>query len=315
MGRKVGLRLATRSGYDPERMPSPGMLQVPPLAHQENRMIARRAARRITFERPGSIRPGVFALLTLLVALLIGACDRAYLENDEPAEITLLVAYTPAVADGAGDVAFVVEQALRETNTVYENSMINIRLQLAHLTDVEYETSNRLVDLRRLVVNGDGFMDDVHVLRDDHEADVVVLLARDRSATINAAVLAEERTAFAVVFWETLGAPDFGLAHELGHLQGARHTPDRDPNNLPYPYVHAYRNDTVKTIMATGPQQVLPYFSGPDQVYEGVVLGDSTLRNAARILRETAIYVANFRGRQRPTDFVPPGTWPTIDFQ
>jgi len=84
-------------------------------------------------------------------------------------------------------------------------------------------------------------------------------------------------------------------------LQDAHHTPGRDPNPGAFPYGYAFRNDTTKTIMPPGAQQGIPHFSGPD-------LDD------ARVLRETAVYIPNFRGPQTPTDFMPPSTWPVLDF-
>lgn len=252
--------------------------------------------------------------ILLIVALIfISACDSAG-EDDDRTEITLLAAYTTAAATAADDVASTIQRAIDDTNEAYENSRIPIRLTLAGSAEVEYELTERIQDLRRLVRDGDGHLDELHDLRDRSEADIVVLVVEERSATINAAVMADPATAFAVVDFGTLGAPDFALAHELGHLHGARHTPDSDPNPEPFPFGHAFRNDSIKTIMSTGGQRVLPYFSGPDQTYQGVVLGDSTLRNAAEALRQTAVYISNFRGPQTPTDFAPPRTWPTTDY-
>ena len=64
--------------------------------------------------------------------------------------------------------------------------------------------------------------------------------------------------------------------------------------------------------MANGPQRRIERFSGPDQRYDGTVLGDSTLNDVARVLRETTVYVSNFRGPQTPTSFQPSGHWPTV---
>ena len=116
-----------------------------------------------------------------------------------------------------------------------------------------------------------------------------------------------------IVHVGTMGPPDYALAHEVGHLQGGRHTPESDPNQEPFLFGHAFRNEEIRTIVGTGGQKIVPYFSGPDLVYEGAVLGDSTLRNNAEVLRRSAVYISNFRGPVTPTDFVPPSTWPTID--
>lgn len=235
-------------------------------------------------------------------------------EDDDRTMITVLAGYTEAAAAEAGDIDERIRRAIDDTNEAYENGRIPIRLALVGTVSVNDTLTDRIQDLQRLVRPDDGFMDDLHSLRDDAEADVVMLVAEERTATINAAIMAEPSTAFLVVHVGTMGAPDYALAHELGHLQGARHTPESDPRLEPFPFGHAFRNDSIKTIMSTGPQRVVPYFSGPDQVYEGVVLGDSTLRDVAAVLRLTAAYVSNFRGPQTPTSFESPGTWPTTDY-
>lgn len=247
----------------------------------------------------------------LLLALACGGCDSMRPESASTV-ITLLVAYTPDVSDAAGDLPLVVDRTLQQTNRVFETDDIPIRLELAHMAEMEYVTTERLQDLERLIRNGDGHLDALHALRDSHEADVGILLVDDRSLTANGAVLAEEATAFAVIFWETIGAPDYALAHELGHLMGARHSPDADPLTEPFPYGHGFRNDSIKTIMSTGRLEVVPHFSSPDLTLDGAALGDSSQRDVRRVLRETAVYVSNFRGPKTPTDFVPPGTWPTV---
>lgn len=254
----------------------------------------------------------ILPLLGILLCTLT-SCDSAE-TADEKTEITLLAAYTPAAAAAAGDVDALIRLSIDDTNESYENSRIPLRLKLVHSVRVEYVLTERIQDLQRLVRPLDGHLDEIHDIRDDVEADLVILVADERSATINAAVLADATTAFAVVHYGTMPAPDFALAHEIGHLLGARHTPEADPSPEPFAFGHGFRNDSIKTIMATGGQRAVPYFSGPDQLYEGVVLGDSTSRNAAEALRLTAVYVSNFRGPKTPTDFVSPGTWPTANF-
>lgn len=253
-------------------------------------------------------------LAGLLALFMVPSCDSTTPVVDDPTtEITVLVTYTPQVRAAVGDVERFVADAFAATNAAYDSSRIDVRLTLAHLAEVAYTSEERLRNLERLLRPDDGTLDDIHTLRDQHAADVVALVVDDRSATINAAVMAEPHTAFVIVHWDGLGAGGYALAHEVGHLQGARHTPDRDPNPEPFPYGHAFRNDTIKTILSTGTQRVVPRFSGPDQTFAGVVLGDAAQRDVARVLRETAVYISNFRGPQTPTDFVPPSTWPVLD--
>ena len=247
--------------------------------------------------------------------LLLQSCDLFGGDNDDDqTDIDVLVAYTASAADSAGgNIEQAVGRALRESNAAYANSAIDVRLVLVHLLEVDYEETDRLQDLERLMRTDDGYLDDVHAARDEHDADIVILVTSDRALTINGAVMAEEHMAFALVHVGTLGAPDYALAHEIGHLQGARHSPESDPREEPFPYGHGFRNDSIKTIMSTGRLEVVPYFSGPNVVYEGSVLGDSTQRDVARVLRETAVYISNFRGPTTETSFIPPTTWPTIE--
>lgn len=252
-------------------------------------------------------------MVVLTLLLLLAACDAVEDPGEEPVEITLLVALTEEAANRIGEPERLVGRAVSETNAAYRNSGLRIRLRAVRLAVVEYAMTERLQDLERLVAKDDGHLDELHAWRDGHEADIVVLVPDKRDATINAAVMADESTAFIIVHWEHLGSPSYALAHEIGHLQGARHTPENDPLEEPFPYGHGFRSDPLMTIMATGLSERIPYFSGPDQRYEGVTLGDSAERHVARVLRETAVYVSNFRGPRRPTDFVPPDTWPVVD--
>lgn len=246
----------------------------------------------------------------LLSACAFSACDS---RDGSPAadtvEITVLVAYAGSARAATPDFLGHIERAFAETNSVYERSHIDLRLVPVHFVEVDHVVTDRLASLAALIGTSDGTLDDLHALRDTHEADVVLLVTGEPGSTINGAVMAEPSTAFLMVKWDVL---TYGLAHEMGHVQGARHAYEDEPTLEPFPYGHGYRDDRFHTIMTGGAPEFVPVFSGPDQVHEGVVLGDATYRDVARVLRESAVYLSNFRGPQTPTDFVPPGTWPTI---
>lgn len=244
--------------------------------------------------------------------LLLASCDSDTDDPDDAATITVLVAYTSDVAAGAEDVEAGIRRAFDETNAVYANSGVAARLVPVHMVEVDYEVADRLETLAHLLRPDDGVLDALHALRDEHAADIVLLVPPGPGVTINAAVMAEPSTGFLIVQHAHLGAPSYALAHEMGHLHGARHSFDEDPALEPFPYGHGFRNDSLRTVLAGGAQQKVPFFSGPGQVYEGVVLGDSTLHDVARVLRESAVYLSNFRGPQTPTTFEPPGTWPVL---
>jgi peptidyl-Asp metalloendopeptidase len=252
--------------------------------------------------------------IAVLLVISLGACT--LIDDgpmDERVEITLLAVYTNGARDAAPDVESRIRAAVAEINDIYREGAIPINLRLVHVAEEAYTMTERMQDLARLMRIGDGHLDAVHNLRDEHQADIVALVSEKPGTTINGSIMARPETAFVIVYWEDLGSPRYGLAHEIGHLHGARHSPDHDPAMEPFPYGHGFKNETIRTIMANGPQERVWRFSGPDQRHGSTVLGDSTLHDVARALRETAVYVSNFRGPQTPTDFQPMGHWPTVE--
>jgi len=81
-----------------------------------------------------------------------------------------------------------VDLAITETNTAYASSGITQRLNLVYKGEVVYPESGRFnTDLSRLRATSDGFMDEVHALRDTCRADLVSLIV---TGTIAAAARA-----------------------------------------------------------------------------------------------------------------------------
>jgi peptidyl-Asp metalloendopeptidase len=262
-----------------------------------------------------SYRPSMLrSAFALILAVSLSACT---LIDGRPTvervEITLLAVYTDGAREAAPDVESRIRSAVAEINDIYREGEIPINLRLVHVAEEAYTMTERLQDLARLMRVGDGHLDEVHRLRNEHQADIVALVSETPGTTINGSIMARPETAFVIVYWEDLGSPRYGLAHEIGHLHGARHSPDHDPALEPFPYGHGFKNESIRTIMANGPQERVGRFSGPDQRHRRAVLGDSTLHNVARVLRETAAYVSNFRGPRTPTDFQPTGHWPTVE--
>jgi hypothetical protein len=232
---------------------------------------------------------------------------------DDGSEITVMVAYTPAAADGHGDIESHCQLAVDVTNRTYFNSDITPRLKLVHTCQVAYtEANDAKIDLDRLRSNGDGYMDEIHGLRDSYSADIVVLLFAGPTldsggkicgrATLNFSFKPEY--AFAVVDWEC-AISNFSFAHEIGHIQNARHNPEIDSKEEPFVYGHGYLNteDGWRTIMAydnreeclKGTCRRLANWSNPDKVYRNDPMGTSSTHDNARVLNETAVKTANFR--------------------
>ena len=190
-----------------------------------------------------------------------------------------------------------------ETNEIYENSGIIVRLSLAGVGSVgrELESSMSLSDsLLGVCDPDDGVVDEIHELRDDNAADMAVIFLADLCGGFATGVPGDAEAAFAVVGLCPSGTKQYSFAHELGHLQGAHHeTVPAEKIELGCatttltPWARAHELGGTGTVMHTGDARV-PYFSNPDVVVDGEPTGTEDRNNAARI-NETAELVASWR--------------------
>ena len=269
----------------------------------------------ITLEDDQEPVPGTLQLLDLLdedldpafeqldeaaTRALFGEGDSSITTQDSGLVIRVLVAYTPQASSAAGNINALIQLAIDETNLSYLNSGIEARLQLVYKYQTAYvESGNLKTDRNRFRIAGDGIMDEVHGLRNQVGADVAILITGSGSGCgIAADIMANANTAFAVVK-ESCATGYYTFGHEIGHLQGARHNPQADPNIFPFVYGHGYYNQVAnwRTIMSyncPGGCTRLPYWSNPHRTYGGNTMGSSTQHNA-RVLNDTALTVANFR--------------------
>ncbi len=220
--------------------------------------------------------------------------------------VNVLVAYTSAAQAAHGNIPGLAQLAVSQTNVTYANSKVTgLALNLVGTLAVSYVESGSLTggnstDLVRLQNPSDGWMDQVHTARTEMGADIVVLLVNnlDSLGIFGQAsqILATPGTAFAVVDWEA-AVDNLTFAHELGHLQGARHHLEADTSLTPYAHGHGSCRDwpyKYKTVMGTADcaHPRVPHWSNPDVTYNNRSTGDRTRRNNARVLRETACTVS-----------------------
>ena len=141
----------------------------------------------------------------------------------------MLVAYTKKTARNYSDVKReLVDLAIEEGNKSFRMSNLgNIKLRLVHTYQTEYDEDQggeHFDHLYRMVDKGDGYMEEVHGLRDKYRADVVVLIVDDANGCgLATRVFADAEEAFAVVHHEC-AATTYTVAHEIGHLIGAATT-------------------------------------------------------------------------------------------
>ncbi|MCL2626043.1 MAG: M12 family metallo-peptidase [Cystobacterineae bacterium] len=231
----------------------------------------------------------------------VGTLDVATAAN--PAEIDVLVAFTPAARRAAYiDMALLIQQAVEETNESYQNSSIHIRLSLVDSLEVNYsEVGKDYNTILKEFAN----MQEVKDRRDASGADMAVLIIDQWDyCGVATSIRANADNAFALVHYDC-ATGYYSFAHELGHLQGARHDERTDPTTSPFAYGHGYIHPSTippqnfRTVMAYDcPSFYCPriaYWSNPDISYNGMTIGTAHLNNNARVLNETAQSVAGFR--------------------
>lgn len=225
--------------------------------------------------------------------------------SDESPVVDIMVAYTRRARIQTGNIDAFIRFAFDQTNRVFANSRMQPRIRLVHSYQTGYAQGDTLsTDLERLVSPEDGHMDDVHSRRDEHAADVVVLLVGNRDSGCSVLYgLPSEQYAFAAIARNCLGAN--GLARELGVMHGASSNPEAG-TNFNFPYGHGLCNDpdNWRTVMAWNWDNrcpvPIPYFSNPEVSYAGTPTGDTELHDNARVINETARRIAAFRQAAPP---------------
>jgi hypothetical protein len=216
-------------------------------------------------------------------------------------QIDVLVAYTPGAKAGDPDnIDSTIALAVAEANQSYVNSGIGIHLNLVDSFEVAYREDSKsfetiLADFEHMSV--------VNQRRDQSGADLATLIINKSDyCGLAHQIMADASTAFSIVYFDC-ATGYYSFAHELGHLMGARHNEQADPN-APFTYGHGYRHDAPspgwRTIMSYDcPNQCvrIQYWSNPRLTYAGVPLGTVAANDNARVLNETAATVAAFRNR------------------
>jgi hypothetical protein len=216
--------------------------------------------------------------------------------------IRVLVNYTASAASASGDINGLINLAVAESNQGYTNSGVQITLQLAAKSQVTYtQSGNFNTDLTRYRGTSDGYMDTIHSQRNTNTADVAVLLINNSSSCgLASAIGATAATAFAAAHWDC-ATGYYSFAHEIGHLQSARHDPANDPTNTPYAYGHGFQSTAGgwRTIMAYACSSTtctrINYWSNPNKTYGGRAMGTASRNDNARVLNNTRATVAGFR--------------------
>jgi len=233
---------------------------------------------------------------------------------DDGSVIDLMVAYTTSARMAAGGVAAIeglIELAVEDANAAYARSGVNTSLNIVHTVEVNYaETGQWMVDGPRLVGTADGFLDEVHSLRDQYGADCVSLWVQTLDAGgigyfPDGSLTGVGASGFSMLRLDN--APLGTLAHELGHNLYCAHNRPNAPNApwAEYAYGYVEPGGAWQTIMSVSATAYIPYFANPNVQWAGpappnpgptgIPQGQPNPCDVARAFNETRTYVANFR--------------------
>lgn len=242
---------------------------------------------------------------------------------DDGSQIDILVIYTPGAKSimerVVGDVETAIDGAIAHTNQIFTNSGITTQLNLVHVQPMFYLEQPNVdfnADLNNLMGADDGYMDDVHALRDFYQADLVAMISGVWFASYTGIAPApaplDAAKGFSIT--EACHITDTTFAHQIGHNLGAGH----DLANADQPPVeddgYGYQDPSTGagdygdfvTVMAlrTGGEcppivtankcSIIERFSNPNQTHNGKPIG-SVNANAVRAINENAVIVANYR--------------------
>lgn len=228
--------------------------------------------------------------------------------GDDGSRVDIVIVYTAQARDQAGGAAAIEAVALASVesmNLAFANSAItDVELHLAATALTPYAENfggASVQEVFALQRKEDGFLDDVHPLRETHQADLVALLRSSSNpvfggiAFINAGAV---EYGFSVTLWN-IAVGGLVFAHELGHNFGLQH--DRANAGATFCH-HAFGTtfsaggQTYGTIMSY-PGVKVPHYSNPDVTYlgtpTGVPLGAGLPCHNALGIQRTRVALAN----------------------
>lgn len=242
----------------------------------------------------------------------------------DPATVDVMVLYTDDVGSLYGDATTAsnaIANAIAEANQALINSGVVHQFQLVHTAEVLYEEDEDLeTTIIRLEGATDGYLDNIHSLRNTYEADLVALIVSSGNGcgvgTVNTNAQEFNTTKAFNVTKAGCMMTNLTLAHEMGHNLGLHHDWYVNQSTSPCDFAHGYVNDEAdagtedqrwRTIMAYNQQCVdagyncarLPYFSNPNIQYNNDLVGrlqeHAEPADGAFILNRSMCKVADFK--------------------
>lgn len=248
-----------------------------------------------------------------------GPSIEAYQDGTPVIDVMVVYSNTVLSAAGLNNVLSRIDLAILEANSDFDRSEIAARVRLVHTAVVSAQEDGSFdTALDRIRRTGDGFMDEVHALRDQHGADLVSLvILNSNDRTVGQAYLLNKPWsvgnadfAFSAVLWASLtGTSTF--THEIGHNLGCAHSRHDASTPGAYGYSYGYKftdggGTLRRTIMAYSPGAQTRVFSNPRLRFPlddpggipmGIPAGQAGEADNALTVDRSAFEVASYRLR------------------
>lgn len=246
--------------------------------------------------------------------------DKRFPDSNESQIIDLMIVYESSVknlAGGTKNLKELIAKAIEDTNKCFSNSLIPLQVRLVHSMEVFYELVDFNVDFNRLSSSDDGYLDYVYYFRKLYGADLVSMLSSvedswtgmgDIFCNCWANTASDEMNEFGfnINLWSDLGAPQYTLAHEIGHALGCWHNREAvvGSTEMLFPYAYGKRwfsgDQGIRTIMAYDDNvynypTTIPYFSNPDVSYLSNKTGNINSEDNAQVIRRTSSFISSLR--------------------
>jgi hypothetical protein len=270
--------------------------------------------------------PGQESIDQMMETLSITGEDES---TDATTVVDVMVVYSNDALSYAGsvdEIDKIIALGIAMANDAHESTNTGIFLHLVHSALVDYTGSgNRSTDLERLYEASDGYMDEVHTLRNTYGADFVSLIPGDYSGDGGVAYLLIDPSGDSAGAFSVVNAPIFDsytTAHEIGHNMGLSHAKDQNYQAGPTSWItdpynfadssagwhwHPVANTAgYSSVMAYSSGQYysdgldhsrVGLFSDPDISYEGLPCGHVNDGYNALVLRSLKDVYASYRNR------------------
>jgi peptidyl-Asp metalloendopeptidase len=239
----------------------------------------------------------------------LSATDAA--QGDLQTSIDLLVLYTPQARIGAGglqQIRLAIQNSVDAANTALARSRIDAHLNLLDAREIKLAESGQAAEELGTLRSSRAVAD----LRSAVGADVVSLFVErmDDACGIgyvmNGRALSRGFAAYAFNVVRRICAPNFVLAHEVGHNLGCEHDPANgeapDDASFPWSYGH-FVDGSFRTIMSystecAGGCPRVAQFSNPEISWNGTPTGIAGQRDNHRTINSTRAVAARFASAQ-----------------